>query len=172
MRSVVPRRSSADEVLLDVVRLADVEHLDDVRMAQLRHGLRLGVEARDDLLRVAQVRVDDLDRDLAPEAPVARAVHRGHPAVANLLEDLVLGELGEPGPRERRSPPSCQSPVVSGRAALEAQALQAAPQRALAQAERAGGARLVAVGAGEDLREDLLLELVERRALVGQLEDD
>ena len=97
-----------DEVLLGLVGLADVEDLDDVRVAELGHRLRLGVEARDDLARIAQVGMDDLDGDLAPEAAIARAVHGRHPAVADLLEDLVFGELGHP-------PDPCRR-VLHGRA--------------------------------------------------------
>ena len=67
-----------DQVLLGLVRPAHVVDLDDVRVPQLGDGLGLGVEAEHDLPRVAQVRVDHLDGDLAREAPVARAVHRGH----------------------------------------------------------------------------------------------
>ena len=91
-----------DEVLLALVLVRDVEDLDDVRVAELRDRLRLGVKARLRFDRVAEVRVDDLHRDLARETRVVRAVHGGHSAVPDLLDDLVLGELGQPSARVGR----------------------------------------------------------------------
>jgi hypothetical protein len=34
--------------------------------------------------------VDQLDGDLTPEPAIARAKHRSHPAVTQLLQELVL----------------------------------------------------------------------------------
>src|SRR6516164_7045671 len=42
------------------------------------------------------MRMDDLEGDLASEPLVTGAINGGHAAVADLLEDLVLGELREP----------------------------------------------------------------------------
>ncbi len=47
-------------------RRAGVEHLGDVRVVHQRQGLPLGLEAGDDLARV-HARLDDLERDLAPD---------------------------------------------------------------------------------------------------------
>ena len=94
----LPERRTAhqldDEVLLGVLGRRDVEHLDDVRMPQLRDGLRLDCEAMRDLRVLAKVRVEDLDRDVAAEAPVVRAVHGGHASMTELVEHLVLRQDG------------------------------------------------------------------------------
>ena len=81
-----------DEVLLGLPLRRDVEDLDDVRVAELRDRLRLDVEAVLGLEGVAQVRMNDLDGDVATKARVVRPVDGGHPAVADLLEHLVLRE--------------------------------------------------------------------------------
>ena len=61
-------------------------------MAQLRDGLRLALEPIARLLVVAQVRVQDLDRDLALERSVEPAIDDRHPALPDALEQLVLVE--------------------------------------------------------------------------------
>jgi hypothetical protein len=67
-------------------------------MTKLRDGFGLGKEAGRNFGRVAKVRMNDLQGHFAPEAPIARAIHRGHPAVPDLFEGLVFGELGQPHP--------------------------------------------------------------------------
>ena len=68
---------------------AGIEHLGDVRMIHHRQRLPLGLEARDDLLRV-HAELDDLERHAAPH----RLLLLGHvddaaAAFADLLEQLV-----------------------------------------------------------------------------------
>src|SRR5690606_19102346 len=92
-----PPHELDDEVALRLVLVGDVVDLDDVRVAQLRDRLRFGHEARHDLAVLAKVTVDHLDGDLAQKTRIPRPVHRRHAAVADLLEQLVLGE-----PRARR----------------------------------------------------------------------
>jgi hypothetical protein len=41
------------------------------------------------------VAMDDLDRNLTPEALVARTVHGGHATMSDLFQQLVLVELGK-----------------------------------------------------------------------------
>ncbi len=85
------------QVALGVVLARDVEDLDDARVVELGGGARLGDEARADLGVLAEVLVDDLDGDLAPEPQIARPVHRRHATVADLFQELVLRELREAG---------------------------------------------------------------------------
>src|SRR5258706_15616909 len=61
---------------------------------------------------------------------------------------------------------------MTGLSRLEAETLETAAKSALAEAERSCGARLVSVGARKDLRQDLALEVVERRSRFRQIEDD
>src|SRR6516162_3396283 len=42
--------------------------------------------------------MNHFDRNVTPEPPVSGAVDRGHAAVAELLEELVLGYLRQPAP--------------------------------------------------------------------------
>jgi hypothetical protein len=92
----LPQRGPAneldDEVLLRLLLRGDVEHLDDVRMSQLRDGLRLDGEAMRDLAALAEVGVEHLDRDVATEPLVVRAVDGGHASMTELVEHLVLGQ--------------------------------------------------------------------------------
>ena len=96
-----------DEVLLVLVGRRDVEHLDDVAMPELRDRLGLGLEAVGDLAALAEVRVQHLDGDVAPEPLVVRTIDGRHPAVPELLEHFVLRERRYScRSRNRRSPPS------------------------------------------------------------------
>ena len=52
----------------------------DVRMIERREKLRLALEARDALGIDARSLQHDLDRDVAPELRVARAIDLAHPA--------------------------------------------------------------------------------------------
>ena len=156
-----------------------VEDLDDVSVAQLGDRLGLRLEAMRDLAALAEVGVKHLDRDVPPETSVVRAVNRGHPAVPELLEHVVLRKRRyscrparrrwRPSPdlrvRTRASPqlgdrdsPLWHSKEISARpaspapSAFEAEPLHPGTEGALAHAERARGPRLVVVGAGEHLR--------------------
>ena len=63
-------------------------------MLDLGYRPRLTHEARGHLGVFAQVVMDDLHGHLTTEPPIARAVHGSHTAVADLVDELVLFELG------------------------------------------------------------------------------
>ncbi len=74
------------------VLLAEVEHLDDVRVRQARAYPRLVDEHRDEVGVACVLREDALDRDdlFEPVRPAAtREVHLGHPARRDPPEQLV-----------------------------------------------------------------------------------
>jgi hypothetical protein len=90
------------DVLEDDVRrravLADVDDPDDVRVVELRHGAGLAPEALELVGVGRDLAVHELDRDLALEDRVERAVDRRHPAVADLCVQAVApGEQGADG---------------------------------------------------------------------------
>src|SRR5207248_3225081 len=92
-----------DDVRRAVRRDAEVEHLGEIRMAQLLAALGLAAEALAQLFRRGELRLHHLDdADLVEEA-VASLVDRAHPALAHLLEDLVrrFDLFGEDAHRER-----------------------------------------------------------------------
>ena len=64
----------------------------DVRVVELREELRLALESRQALLVLGERRGQDLDRDLALQPRVGRAVDLAHPALAELGGDLVGAE--------------------------------------------------------------------------------
>ena len=72
-----------------------VEDLQDVLVAQLGHRLRLALEARLRFGLAGEVLVQDLDRDLALESLVLRAIHDRHATLAHLFDELV--PIGNPG---------------------------------------------------------------------------
>src|SRR5262249_14767718 len=75
-----------------VVADADVEHLGHVRVREVRGEPRLVEEHLDELLLLAQMRKDALDRDalLEPlDPPVLGDVHLGHAARREALDDLI-----------------------------------------------------------------------------------
>ena len=63
-------------------------------MLQLRGGAGLPLEPLDELAVERQGERQHLDGHLALELAVPRAVDHGHPAPAELLDDLVLGREG------------------------------------------------------------------------------
>ncbi len=79
-----------DEV--GVVADADVEHLDAVRVGEVRAGARLVQEHPDELLLLGKVREHALDRDDLLEPLEARAlgsIHLGHAARGDALDDAI-----------------------------------------------------------------------------------
>jgi hypothetical protein len=66
---------------------------DDVRVVQPGGGPRLLLEALAAIGVVCELLRENLDRELAPEALVARAVHLAHASRAEGSEDLVRTEL-------------------------------------------------------------------------------
>src|SRR5262249_62210821 len=73
------------------VILVEVEEGDDVRVAQGGGDARLGEEAAH---RAAQVRVEELDRDLAVEVDVVGTVDRAGSSSAELGDEAVAGAHG------------------------------------------------------------------------------
>src|SRR5688572_31823527 len=63
---------------------------DDVGMLELRDGARLARETGDRLIVVHELRTDDLDRDLAAELAIPRAIDDGSRTAAELAENLVV----------------------------------------------------------------------------------
>ncbi len=94
----------AGDVLKDDERrtaiLADVDHLHDVRVVELRDGARLAAEALE-LLGVAGDRPQhQFDRDAALEHDVERPVDVRHPARTDLrIEAVTVGENRRAGSR-------------------------------------------------------------------------
>ena len=68
---------------------AGVKHARDVRMIHHRQGLPLGLEPRDDLMRV-HAGLDDLERHRAPDRLVLLSgVDDAEPTGADLVQDVV-----------------------------------------------------------------------------------
>jgi len=75
--------------------MADVEHLDDVRVLEEQRQPRLVQEHRDELLVFGERRQDPLDGDdlLEPlDTEGLRLEDLGHPAHADALEQEILAE--------------------------------------------------------------------------------
>ena len=94
--------SFADDELLEVLAvdvleddvlaaffLAPVDHRDDARVLELRHGARLALEALDEVVVFVVLLVQDLQRHVALEERVVSPVDAGHAAVADDLLQLV-----------------------------------------------------------------------------------
>ena len=82
-------RPAADELHREedlVVDHADVVDGDDVRVREPRHRLRLAQQARARRVLHALPRLEQLERDLAIELRIVRAVDHAHPAGADALE--------------------------------------------------------------------------------------
>jgi len=73
-----------------VGKLAEAEHVDDVRVTDLIHRLRLEHEAIDGLGISRQLAANDFDRGPLADQRMARAVHAAHAALADLLLDPVF----------------------------------------------------------------------------------
>ena len=82
-----------------VLGLAEVGDVDDVLVVDLVGGARLAEEALAQALVLRQRRVEELERDVAADELVARAVHRAHAAHAEQLLDHVAA--GDGGADER-----------------------------------------------------------------------
>src|SRR6185369_8461045 len=94
-------------VVVLLALLADVVDLDDVGVVQLPGGARLAEELRDEVLVLHELRREELQRDLAIERDLDRAVDRPHAAAPDAFEqavaaeDLLLLRLGEALDEER-----------------------------------------------------------------------
>src|SRR5688500_17662559 len=114
-----------DELHDDEVRVVadtDVEHLNAVRVRQMRAHARLVEEHADELLLLGEVRQHALDGDglLEPlEASAFGSEHLGHAARGDLLEDLVAlllmshRSVASRAVRETRNQRSTSSPSLA-----------------------------------------------------------
>ena len=68
---------------------ADVVHRGDVRVSQPRHRRGLGLEPPPQLLLGGELRREQLDGPIDPQPCVVGPEHRGHPAFADDLQQLV-----------------------------------------------------------------------------------
>ena len=105
----------------------DVVDGEDVRMRQRRHGVRLALEAGAAGGVAGDIRGEHLDRHLAPQPGVARAVHLAHAARTERPDDLVHSEPATGGERHsarvqarRPSAPPPGSPAAAGAGASQA----------------------------------------------------
>ena len=78
----------------------------DVRMIQRREHLRFAPKPREPIGVDAEGLGKDLQRDVAPELRVPRAIHLAHPAGAQGREDVVRPESR---PRHERAHPALRS---------------------------------------------------------------
>ena len=96
----------------------EAEDRGDVRVVELREELRFALEAREALLVGSERRRQHLDRHLALELRVGRALHLPHPALAQLGGDLVGAQLRadqEPPPaRPERALCQFSTTVIGG----------------------------------------------------------
>ena len=75
--------------VVGAVVLAAVEHVHHVRVVERRRRRGLALEALHELAVAREAAVQHLDRDLAAEVAVLRAVHVGHAARAEPVDDAV-----------------------------------------------------------------------------------
>ena len=107
----------ADRLSLDVghhvvqesPRLTRVEQREDVRVTQRRRRLDLLHEALGAEHR-GQLRLEDLDRDVALVLEVAREIHGCHPALAELALDAVAVTQS----RQEALGDRCHAPLLTG----------------------------------------------------------
>ncbi len=79
-----------DDVERPVLELAVPEDPHGVRVGQVHHGAGLATKARDEVLAIGELRMEDLHPHHALHLALQRLVHGAHPARADLLKDLVL----------------------------------------------------------------------------------
>ena len=77
-------------IAISTGQLAEVEHLEDVIVADAARGLCLALEALRDLDVAGVGAVQNLDRDFALDADVFAQVDRTHSAFPDQLDDAVL----------------------------------------------------------------------------------
>ena len=101
----LPQRPAVDQLHRQVrrgLRAADLEDRDDVGMVQRGRGPRLQREAREPFLIAEQLLRQDLQRDLAAEPRVQRAVDLAHSAGAQPVDDLKRAQHGAGPQRHAR----------------------------------------------------------------------
>jgi hypothetical protein len=80
------------EVELAVLRVAEVGDVDDVLVADLIDGLRLGHEPADDVRVLRELGVDRLHGDLLADDGVLGQIHDPHSPLTKLGGDLVIAD--------------------------------------------------------------------------------
>jgi hypothetical protein len=100
---------------VDLPSLIDPVDLRDARMVEARERLRFALEPLEPLLVRRELLGQDLDRDLAREPGVARAIDLPHRAGAERAQDLVAcerlsGDEGHAGSLARGDPPFLRRP--------------------------------------------------------------
>ena len=90
-RRVSPSSNSVTEYGTPLID-AEIEDGQDVRVRQGRNRPGFALETRPRRLVVGEPLAQHLDRDLAVEARVARAIHLTHPALAEGAQDVVVAE--------------------------------------------------------------------------------
>jgi hypothetical protein len=91
----VASRQVGHHQVWSVLVLAKIHHLDDVGMGQPRQRLGLALETLErprKHLRRELLRADHLDRHIAFYAGIEGFVNSCHPALAELLEDVIASE--------------------------------------------------------------------------------
>ncbi len=99
---VVVNGRAADVLHHEVVvltRLTHVVRADDVGVIELSGGATFLVEAADELLVVRELLGQDLHRDMPIEAELLGKEHGCHRSRAELLQDLVSGDVPARPPR-------------------------------------------------------------------------
>ena len=89
----------------DAARLLEAVDRGDVRVLELGEELRLALEAGEAVGVGGERLGEDLDRDLALQLRVGRAVDDPHPALAERAGDLVAAEAGSRAQAHRALPP-------------------------------------------------------------------
>ena len=149
------------------VELADVVDVDDVRVAEPGGGLRLGLEAADQLGRGQVAGQDHLHGHGAVEALLPGLVDHAHPAPADLADQLVRAEI----PRQfaggrravgSRSPAGVAIVPPAGPAFQRLQAIQRRGQFGMFPQERSPIRPLARLELGEIGVEDVQRFFVDR----------
>jgi hypothetical protein len=96
-RKRFPVEELEHHVLRAVLECAEIQHLEDVIVADTTCGLRFPLKARDHSSVRRVCRMHDLDRDAALNANVLAFVDRAHPARADEALDAVLAIKDLPG---------------------------------------------------------------------------
>jgi len=105
-----------------VVRFVQAVDRGDVRVIERREHLRFTLEPGESLRVCCHVGGQDLDRDVAPELLVARAIDLAHSALAEFGDDLVGAEAISRGQWQEVAPSSPKtaprSPAATTRRAV------------------------------------------------------
>ena len=97
-----------------LIRFANLVNRDDVRMIERRGGARFALESRASIGIGGERLRQNLDRDVASELRVSRAIHVAHSTGADERSDLV-GSKALAGERRRVRLKDCGRDAVDGR---------------------------------------------------------